>query len=391
MTEMLKQELELHWNEIVLIRKDLHRNAELGYQEFKTAKILKNSLEKHGISFSEPYATGILASLKCGEESGRVIALRADMDALPIEEGTGVDFRSLTPGVMHACGHDAHMTIVLGTAIVLKHLEKYLRGTIKFIFQPAEELSGGAKGMVDSGVLDNPKVDRVLGLHVSPDLLGKGQFGVCRKETNASSNSVRIKIYGKGGHISTPHLSINPIYAGMELIGRMQVLRTQMFSPFDDVILDVAAVHAGGTLSNISPEEFSLVASVRAYDIAKIRAVDASLRKILDGIALSYGVTYDMDFNYGFEPVVNDEIAATEYRASAANVIGSENVVITQPEMGAEDFYEYLNKVPGAYAFIGIDQKTPCALHSSMFIVDEETIERGILVMCQAVMDYLNH
>lgn len=387
MINKVKNLLEENWEYINRIRKSIHENPEIGYEEYKTAETIRNVLNKYKIENRKIYETGIVGIQK-GVKTNKTIAIRADMDALKIQEETGVDFASKNDGIMHACGHDAHVTMVLGTAIIMSQIRDHLNGNIKYIFQPAEEKTGGAEGMIKNGVMENPNVDRILGMHVWPGIVSGGGFGVCNRETMASYNVVKITLRGKGGHISSPHTSNNPIYVGIQLINTLMMMRTQTIDPLENLVFDVASVHSGGYTSNIIPEEFLLIASIRTYNTDLTKSIHKRLIRILDGYVSAYGITYDLEYSYGFDPVLNNEKVAEEYRKSASKIVGTQNVGIPKPNMGADDFSEYLKYAPGAFGFLGINQDEDHQLHSSKFIVDEESIKKGILIFCQSILDY---
>lgn len=391
MQNRLKILIKEHWNYISSIRKQLHANPELKYNEYNTSKILKNALSNFNIFVRDGYCvTGLVAQIN-NNPSGKTIAIRADMDALSITEETNLEFSSKKEGVMHACGHDAHMAMVLGTAIVLNEIKDTIKGNIKFIFQPAEEegYEGGAKQMVLDGALKNPDVDRILGMHVSPNL-NHGEFAVCEKEAMASCDSIKIKITGKGGHIANPHKCINPVYVSAQFINNLLNLRTQTVDPFRTVIADISSIQTSTNFGNIIPNEVFMKGNVRAYDNEIREHFKKQITSVLNGLEEIYGIKYNFDYLYGYEPTINTPKVAEDFRESAKEIIGSQSVIEVKPSFAAEDFGEYLNHVPGAFGFLGVKKGEHIPLHNSRFFVEDESIMLGILIYCCAILDYLN-
>lgn len=374
--------------DVCAIRRQLHAHPEVGLQEFQTRKLVQEALLSRGIPCTPCYETG-LVGLHRGAPGGRTLALRADMDAVAIQEETGCPFSSQVEGVMHACGHDMHTAILLGTAAALRQLAPDFQGNIKYLFQPAEETAGGAEGMVRCGAMEDPPVDRVLALHVWPKL-PLGTAAVRTGPTMASFNTVRITLKGSGGHISGPHKAVNPIYVGMDLINAMQRIRTQRIDPVEQVVFDVASVHAGTTAVSVIPETFSLAASLRCYSVETARLVEREVARLLEGYRTAYQIDYTYTFKYGYVPVRNHPAAAQAFR-DAAQAAGF-TVVPAEPEFGAEDFGYFINAArdaEGALAFLGASDGRTAQLHSPHFLPGEEVLRLGMRLMCQAAADYL--
>ena len=389
MKSKLSNILDKYWEEIADFRKELHKHPELSYSEYDTSDRIALMLNKHRISYKIMCKTGIAALVE-GCQGIKTVAIRCDMDALPIEENTGVDFSSSHRGIMHACGHDAHMAIVMGASLVLNELKTELNGNVKFIFQPGEEegITGGAKLMIDGGVLEDPHVDSILGMHVWPEI-GEGMFGVSDGKMMASCDVWEAKIIGKSGHISMPHKSKNPIFVAAQFINAISGIKTQNIDPLENVVFDIGAVHAGTTYGNIIPEQAVLIGNVRVYNHDLRDRIKDELTELLEGYTKSHKIQYMLNYRFGYAPLVNDYITAEAFRYSAKKIVGGSNVIIPKPVMGSEDFGEYLRKIPGAFGWIGIKQSENIPLHNSKFIVDDETIKRGILIYCQAVWDML--
>lgn len=391
MHNKLEQIIEGYWKDILKLREEIHQNPELAYEEFQTSETIKGALEKYKIPYKGNICkTGIVALIEGGSK-GKTVAIRCDMDALPMEEKTGVSFASKNKGVMHACGHDAHMAMVLGASYVLNHLKHELRGSIKFIFQPAEEhgIVGGAKFMIEEGVLENPKVDGIFGIHVWPEI-GENKFGVTEGEMMASCDVWRLKLKGKGGHISAPHKAKNPIFVAAQLINGIAGMRTQNIDPFENVIIDIGSMHAGTVAGNIIPDEVTFAGNVRVYNNILRKRIKDDFTNLLEGLSKSFGISYDLDYNFGYAPIVNNPKATEFFKKSSAKIIGEDNILSPDPVMGSEDFGEYMQVVPGAFGWLGVKQESSIDLHNPRFIVDEETIKKGILIYCQTVMDFLN-
>lgn len=382
--------LDKYWDEIIHFRKELHKYPELSYEEYDTSKRIALMLNEHKIPYKNICKTGIVGLVE-GCSNAKTVAIRCDMDALPMEEKTGVDFSSSHHGVMHACGHDAHMAIVMGASLVLNELKSELNGNIKLIFQPGEEegIVGGAKLMIDEGVLENPHVNSILGMHVWPDI-GEGRFGVSNGKMMASCDIWKVKIIGKSGHISMPHKSKNPIFVAAQFINAVSGIKTQNIDPFEDFVFDIGAMHAGTTYGNIIPEEVILIGNARVYNNDLRNKIKYELTDLLEGYTKSYKIKYELDYKFGYAPLVNDYTAAETFRNSARTILSNDNVLAPKPVMGSEDFSEYLQRIPGAFGWIGIKQSEYIPLHNSKFIVDNETIRRGIIIYCQAVWDMLN-
>lgn len=382
--------VDKYWEEISDFRKELHRYPELTYKENETSKRISIILDKYKIAYETMCKTGIVGLLE-GSSNTKTVAIRCDMDALPIDEKTKVDFSSCHQGIMHACGHDAHMAIVMGTALVLNEFKNDLNGNVKFIFQPGEEegIVGGAKLMIDEGVLENPHVDCILGMHVWPEV-GEDKFGVPDGEMMASCDIWKIKIIGKSGHISMPHKSRNPIFVAAQVINAISGIKTQNIDPFEKVVFDIGAIHAGTNYGNIIPEEAILIGNVRVYSNDLRKKIKDELIELLEGFTKSYKIKFELDYKFGYAPLINDCMIAEAFRNSAKTIVGDKNVIKPKPVMGSEDFGEYLRKIPGAFSWIGVNQSEFIPLHNSEFIVDDETIRSGILIYCQAVWDMLS-
>ena len=372
------------------IREELHKHPEDCFKEIRTGEIIKEVLEEEKIPYREGVAkTGIVATIDSGKP-GQTIAFRCDMDGLPMEEETGVDFASENKGYMHACGHDAHMTMVLGAGLILNRTKDQFSGKVILIFQPAEEhgIDGGAKFMIEEGVLSEPKVDYIFGMHVWPDL-GVDKIGITAGQLMASGDPWRVTLKGKAGHISMPHKAINPLYAASQLIQSVATIRTQKIDPFEDVVIDIGHMTTIDGHGNVIPKGVYLAANTRCYKNSLREEIKQWLVNTLDGLSKMHDIDYDLEYHFGYAPVINDEDATNMMLESAKKVFKEEGIEEVTPVMGAEDFGEYLQHVKGSFAWIGVEQEEYVSLHNSKFFVTMKTIEKGILLYCQMVKDHM--
>ena len=383
----LKALVEAQKDWIIEKRRMLHRVPERGFAEFKTQKIVMDALDELGI----PYATERtwVIGLIEGALPGEVVALRADMDALPIEEPEGCAFRSEHPGMMHACGHDAHTAILLGAAKVLAGMKDQLRGSVKLLFQPAEETDGGAEPMVKAGAMENPHVDRVYGLHVMPNLpLGTIETRV--GTLNASTDTVKITVHGKAGHGAYPERSVDAIVGAAQVICALQTLVSRNLSPLSSAVLTLGVIE-GGTAQNIICDKVSIRGTLRTAN-SEIRAMmKQRIEEVTHGVAQAMGCTADVEVISGYAALVNDTQEANRVRRVAARLFGSENSVEKpEPSMGGEDFSFFSDEAPGAFFHVGCVRKEEMPappLHSKDFALDEQCLLVGALMHVALVLD----
>ncbi len=375
---------------LVEIRRTMHVHPELGFEEVETSKLVSEWLEKFGLQVRRGLAkTGVVGLLQ-GTEPGKTVALRADMDGLPLDEANFVPYASKIKGKMHACGHDAHVAILLGVARVLSSVRDQVKGNIKWIFQPAEEGGSGGKLMVDGGILENPKVDAIFSSHVFPSL-SFGRIGIYEREGCAAENRFTITIIGKGGHGAYPHLSKDPILAAGHLITQIHSIVSRDINPIDSGVITVGRIN-GGTASNIIPDEVELVGTVRSLTPSVREALKSGIERVTRGVADSFGMDYRFDFEYGYPVLMNDPTMSGLVASVCSEAIGKENVEVLKPTMGAEDFAYYLEKVPGALFRLGIRNEGkgiiyPC--HSSRFDIDEEVLPFGVEMFVRIIDKYL--
>jgi len=378
------------FDRVVLIRRELHKNPELGFGEFKTSGLIRSFLEELGLDVSGFAGTGLAATIN-GKENKKTVAIRADMDALPIKEENTFEFASKNVGKMHACGHDGHMAIVLGAAYVLTRLREFLNGNVKLIFQPAEEGLGGAEVMVNEGVLYNPKVDAIIGAHVSP-LINTGLISVKKGPVMASPTEFEIEITGRSGHAAQPENAVNPITIGAAVIERFKSIIKPGGDSLKKAILTVTCFNAGSAF-NIIPDSVTLKGTIRTFDADICKFVKDSMEEILREETQKAGATYKFQANDGYPPVINDDLLVDKFISSAEKIITSKNIITSnEPSMLAEDFSYYSRVVPGTYFHLGCRNQMNNQvynLHSSKFNLDENCIKIGVELMSQFALDFL--
>jgi amidohydrolase len=378
---------------LVETRRDFHRHPELGHQEFRTTARIKEVLTGLGARLQElpGLATGAVGVLE-GRPGDRTLALRADIDALPMAELNEVPYRSVHDGVMHSCGHDCHATVMLGVAkhVVESGLLPSLRGRLKLLFQPAEETAGGAEGMIEAGALDNPRVDRILALHVNNDLPA-GRVGLYRGVSHAHTDTFELVIRGKGVHGALPNEGIDPIVAGAHFVSALQSIVGRNVDPREAAVITVGQF-AAGTAPNIIPGQARLTGTVRTFTTEVRELIIARMGEMAGSLRTSFGVEVDYRFIPGVASVKNDEgVAAELYRAAAA-VLGAEQVTYLTPKMGGEDFGLFTQRVPGAFMRLGSADPARGLVHkghSPHFDVDERALPIGVEIMTEAIRAYL--
>jgi len=375
---------------LVEIRRTIHMHPELGFEEIETSKLVSEWLGKFGLQVKRGLAkTGVVGLLE-GKEPGRAVAIRADMDALPIDEANSVPYASKIKGKMHACGHDAHVTILLGVAKFFSPLKDRVKGNIKWIFQPAEEGGGGGRAMVEEGVLENPKVEAVFGAHVFP-FLQVGKVGIYEREGLAAADRFTIKMMGKGGHAASPHVTKDPILAAGHLITQIHSIVSRNINPLDSGVVTIGKV-SGGTAFNIIPDGVELLGTVRSLNPQVREELKSRIEQIIQGIARSFGMDYQLDFEYGYPVLINDSEMSKLVASACSKGIGKENVEVLKPSMGAEDFAYYLEKVPGSFFRLGCRNEEKGIVHpyhSSLFDIDESVLPFGVEMFVRVIDQYL--
>ena len=383
----LRALVEAQKNWMVDIRRRLHRIPERGFAEVKTQQVIMETLDALGIPYTteRTWVVGVIE----GALPGQVVALRADMDALPLEEPEGLPFRSEHPGMMHACGHDAHMTMVLGAAKVLMGMRDRLPGTVKLLFQPAEETDGGAEPMVQRGVMENPHVDRVYGLHVQP-YLPVGVIETRAGTLNASTDDVELTIHGRSSHGAYPESGADAIVCAAQVITSLQTLVSRNVSPLASAVLSLGMI-SGGTAGNIICDRVSLRGTLRTAN-GEIRAMmKRRIAEVASGVAAAVGCTAEVCITSGYAALVNDEAEAGRVMRVGARLLGEKNVVRkAAPSMGGEDFSFFCESVPGAFFHLGCVKKEDMPaplLHSRDFHLDEDCLTVGAMMHVALVLD----
>jgi len=344
--------------------------------EYQTSAYVAKQLTTLGLEVCTDIAgTGIKAVLHTGRP-GPTLMYRADMDGLPVQEQTGLAWASTHPGMMHACGHDAHMAMALGTATLLSSISDHLLGNMVFVFQPAEEGPGGAQPMIRAGVLDDPEVDEAFAFHLWPDL-PLGVIGIRSGPLMAAMSRFQITILGRGGHAAMPHLCVDALDVGVQVVNALQRMVSRQISPLQPAVLTVASFQAGSTF-NVIPDQAQLAGTTRTFDRETWASWAGRIEQIVSGVCNSMGAEYKLDFTSGFSPLVNDSGVAERMFRAAENVVPPEQIQAPEQTMGGEDMSFFLEKVPGCYVFLGIQDSRKAALHSPCFDFDESILSQGV-------------
>ena len=369
--------------ENIAVRRHLHANPELSYEEFNTSKFLQEKLTSMCIPFQVKATTGIVALIEGRNPTSRVIALRGDMDALPIDEENEVPYKSTNKGVMHACGHDVHTTVLLGAAKILNEIKNEFEGTVKLIFQPGEERNpGGASYMIKEGVLDNPRPQGIIALHVHPGL-DVGKLSFRKGRVMASADEIYMTIRSKGGHAAAPHLTADTILIASHLIVSLQQIISRNNNPLSPSVLSICSIEGGHT-TNVIPSEVKLKGTFRAMDETWRFKAHELIRKQSIGLVEAMGAELDLKIDVGYPTVDNDPIFTDVAWQQARMYMGEENVSETEIRMGAEDFGYYTQIIPGCFYRLGVRNEEKGIInnvHTPKFDIDERAIETGVGVM----------
>ncbi|MDQ3523849.1 MAG: amidohydrolase [Chloroflexota bacterium] len=381
---------------VVADRRHLHENPEIGFQEVKTSAFVSERLQALGVEdirtgINKTGVTGLIRGTGSGAGADKVVLVRADMDALPILEENKVDYKSQNDGSMHACGHDAHTAMLLGLSRLLMDRRDQFAGTVKVLFQPAEELPpGGAEGMIREGVLEDPHVDVVFGLHVSSDT-ETGVINVGHGPVMAAADQYKITVQGRGGHGASPQQTVDPVIIGSHIVVALQTLVSREVDPTDQAVVSNCVFKAGEAF-NVIPDTATLMGTVRTFLTDTQDHLEKRIGEVASGIAEAMGGKADTVYTRGYPATVNDEEMSNLVRDAARGIVGDENVQIAEPKMGAEDFSYFLLERPGCFFFVGTknDEKdSGWPHHHPRFDIDEEGMTAGIATMATSVVNCL--
>ncbi len=394
MVNKINELCEKYYDKMVEIRHTLHMYPEVGFNEFNTSKLIATKLKELNFEVKENIAkTGVIGLLR-GKYPGKTILLRADMDALRVNEETNLEYASKIKGVMHACGHDGHVASLLGVAMILSELKDELHGNVKFMFQPDEEIEGGALPMIKEGILENPHVDAAFGCHLWGSVK-EGTVGVKHGAIMAAPDIFNIKIIGKGGHGGVPQSTIDPVPILAQVISTLQTIVSRKNNPFTPLVLSCCHVKAGNTdCHNAIPTEAILGGTVRTFDEKTRVWAENTIEEILKGITTCQGASYTYEYIRQFPPLINDSDMTSLALSSISKVVGSENVYeLSEPSMGGEDFAFLAKEVPSSFFFVGIakDENEPVLHHNSKFEWSDENMKISCKSLCQISIDFLNN
>lgn len=384
------KEAEKIKDELVALRRDFHEHPELDFELYRTSEKVREFLDKEGIEYNITAKTGICAIIR-GGKPGKTVALRGDMDALPIQDVKSCTYASKNQGKMHACGHDVHTTVLMGAAKILNSIKQELAGNVKLFFEPAEETTGGAQIMISEGVLENPKVDAVIGLHVSEDI-SVGEIGIKKGIVNAASNPFEIKIIGKGGHGAYPQVTVDPIVITCNVINALQTLISRELAPVNPSVLTVGSIH-GGTAENIIPEEVTIKGTMRTMKMEDRTYVKRRLKEITEGIVKAMRGTCEIKIRDSYPCLSNNDNMFSILKSSANKVIDENKInILENPSMGVESFAYFSLERPAVFYYLGSRNEEKGIVHpahGNLFDIDEGCIPIGVAVQCQAVVDFL--
>ncbi|MCI1944384.1 M20 metallopeptidase family protein [Clostridium luticellarii] len=374
---------------MVKLRRDFHMHPEPSFEEVRTSKIIAGELGKMGIQVTATGKTGVIGLLQ-GKKPGKVIGLRADIDALSVTEDTGLPYSSKNPGYMHACGHDTHIAELLGAVKILSDLKDKLNGSVKFIFQPAEEAASGSDYMIANGVLENPKVDMIVGMHTF-GMIETGKVVVQKGPFMASGDEWHLTVEGKSCHGSSPWQGVDAMPCAVAIMEGFQTIVSRFNDARDPIVINVGTVKAGERF-NVVPGKVEMTGMNRALSRNSREMMPKWMRKIINGICDAYGCKYNFEYKDGFKPTINDD-ACTEFaRKSVAKLIDEKNIIQVGKIMGSEDFSSYLEKVPGTFIILGGGNKEKGWMHSqhsNHFTIDENCLPIGAAVYAQIAADFL--
>jgi amidohydrolase len=387
----IKKEVELLNEELIDLRRDFHKHPELGYQEYRTSKIIQEYLLECGLDVSVVAKTGVVGLLK-GKNEGKTVMLRADMDALPQEEKTGVEYQSVNKGVMHACGHDGHVAMLLVAAKILSRHRDEFNGNIKFVFQPNEE-EAGALDMINEGVLENPKVDAAMGIHLWTPI-ESGKIGLSTGPVMAAMEEFELDIFGKSGHTSAPHAAVDTLLAACTVVQGLQSIQTREIDPLQPLTIMVGKIN-GGTGRNIIADKVNIGGTIRFLfnDDQKDKVVLLQkIERLIKGICEASGVQYELRFIPSNPAVMNDKNMVEYVRQAVKETFGDDSNIVPYLCLAGEDFGDFTQRVPSAFYFVGNGNKekgTDYPHHHPMFNLDEDTLKTGVELHVRNAINFL--
>ena len=388
-TRILTEDVLKDHEHIVTLRRYFHMHPELAKEEFNTQQKIEEELDAIGIDHKRIAGTGVYAELKGEKEGNRTIVLRADIDALPVEEKNDVPYKSFVPGKKHACGHDAHAASLIGAARTLSRHRDLFGGTVRFIWQPGEEIGYGARIIVDEGYVDG--ADRTFGIHLSS---GYPAGTICIQEgpQNASVDWFKIKVHGHGAHVAQPEMGVDAAYICAQILVSLQSIATRMMNPMENVLVGIGKISAGDAY-NVVAQEGELEGTVRVYLPEIRKAVKEHIESISEHVAAIYGGTVEFEWRDNASPLINDAKAAREAQKTAAELFGKDKVLGRKPEMGGDDMAEFILRVPGVYCFAGsanAERPDTCvAHHDSRFDIDEDCLRVSALMYAAYAVEFL--
>lgn len=391
-TEQIRLDAEAIKDKVIARRRDFHEHPELAFEEVRTAGIVAQALGELGYEVQQGVGkTGVVGLMEGGQPGDQVLLIRFDMDALPVNEEVDLPFKSQTPGKMHACGHDAHTAIGLGVAELLAKHRNAWAGTAKFVFQPAEEIVGGALAMIKDGVLEGPKPTRSLSMHVASNL-EVGKVVMPDGPMMAAADAFSITVRGRGTHGASPHLGADPIYAAAQIITALQSIVSRQVDPVDTAVVTIGAIH-GGTVGNVVPDVVEMSGTLRAFKEETSLYLRKRVQEVAEITAKALGVEAKVAFMAAINPpTVNNHDMAEIVRAKARELVGTGNVIDTFQTMGAEDCAHFLKAAPGAYAFVGAGNKAKGYTephHSPRFAIDEDSFPTSVALVTASAMEML--
>lgn len=385
--EALASMIKEHLPQIREIRHYLHSHPELSYKEYGTADYIRENLKNIGLELLPPFLETDAIAFLNKDKAGKNVTLRADIDALPIEESSDHPYKSENKGAMHACGHDGHTAMLLGAAMVLGKFKDELNGSVRFVFQPAEEGLCGGKDLVNAGALKNPEPNIVFGFHGWPGFKA-GQFMSKAGPVTSACDLFTIKIFGKGAHSSTPEFGIDPIIISAKIIEALKCIPVERFSPLENVLVSVCKI-ASGTASNIIPETAEMEGSVRYFNPTYGLRIQKYMKKIIRGICKIYGATFEFDYKVLYIPTINNRTVVEFSEKTVLKYFGKNSwTTVERPVMGSEDFSFFIKSYPGAFINIGLGEHS-AGLHTNTFDFNDEVLANGVMMFCALTLEYL--